>query len=612
MDDEEAARGLTVSSTPSTKRERDPRVIERTEVFDWSDISLPLVTRLRFLMVGENRYIGGAAFLTAHTALLQLDVSTLLVSVDELTAVLSDCTALPQLTHLGLHEHRDRNGHYNAQPLLTALATTVVGVTGRPRPITWLHLRPPKRAGPFLAAVALLPSLATLHIDNASLGWLREWTEIAKMSDVFLQLNRCIINSRRYDASGDAAGRLDVLLFLQSVAASPLRLIDIDVRSHTTFDAAALAQLARCHQLRSLGISVESFEASEWMDWRDGALFAAFTAGCLSNLRHVTLSRFKLSAASLIAIASAAPQLHVFLLYSVELSCHPAVVCAVFGGYCAHIEHVTISDDERRHVWRDVHAADVVNAYQSAVAATGRGSSYTPYTELRSLCVPMCWCTPPSVWHALLSLLRHAEHIQRAELGNNDPLAISALAYLPSLTCVGPCAWPLSAVTFVQRRLKQSEQFHLNPNRDLCGRRQQSLLRLHDSEHRYGYGLHVLLRPHSDLFAAFQRSFSDEQQTVLARWAAGDFRAGDEQVSAAECDVQSEDEAGSVVSGGRHCKQPCPLYTWHREPRTDASDGWRYTTVDERGEFEAEVESGSQPAVGGADGVVAAIDCSRS
>ena len=56
-----------------------------------------------------------------------------------------------------------------------------------------------------------------------------------------------------------------------------------------------------------------------------------------------------------------------------------------------------------------------------------------------------------------------------------------------------------------------------------------------------GIGLPVLLRPRSDLFAAYQRSLSAEHQTVLARWARGDFQAGDEQLSAA--DIPIDDDA---------------------------------------------------------------------
>jgi len=54
------------------------------------------------------------------------------------------------------------------------------------------------------------------------------------------------------------------------------------------------------------------------------------------------------------------------------------------------------------------------------------------------------------------------------------------------------------------------------------------------------------LRPRSRLFAEYQRSVSDVQQAVLARWAAGDFQAGDEQLSAAESEMNETGVEQSV------------------------------------------------------------------
>ena len=44
----------------------------------------------------------------------------------------------------------------------------------------------------------------------------------------------------------------------------------------------------------------------------------------------------------------------------------------------------------------------------------------------------------------------------------------------------------------------------------------------------------VLLLPRSQLFTAFQGSYTANLQAVLARWAEGDFHAGDDKVKAAE------------------------------------------------------------------------------
>lgn len=77
----------------------------REQLLDWAGIRLPRITRLTLRLLEGPVYSGGAAFLTAHTALLQLDVTTLLVSVDELTGMFQQPTVLPQLTRFTLHSH---------------------------------------------------------------------------------------------------------------------------------------------------------------------------------------------------------------------------------------------------------------------------------------------------------------------------------------------------------------------------------------------------------------------------------------------------------------------------------------------------------------------------
>ena len=106
------------------------------------------------------------------------------------------------------------------------------------------------------------------------------------------------------------------------------------------------------------------------------------------------------------------------------------------------------------------------------------------------------------------------------------------------------------------------------------------------------FELHVLLQPRSDLFAAFQRSLSDEHQAVLARSAAGDFRASDDQLRAAQCDMQSEDVQESAGSGTQRCKHTRPLCTWSLEGQRDASNRIMINAVDERSDIEDEVQLG--------------------
>ena len=94
-------------------------------MFDWSEISLPSLTRLYLPITGTVSYFGGAAFaafLTAHTALRELEVSLVLASIDELTAVFRDSTTLPQLVLFGVYDFcGDRWDAYDPSALLTAL-----------------------------------------------------------------------------------------------------------------------------------------------------------------------------------------------------------------------------------------------------------------------------------------------------------------------------------------------------------------------------------------------------------------------------------------------------------------------------------------------------------
>ena len=126
-------------------------------------------------------------------------------------------------------------------------------------------------------------------------------------------------------------------------------------------------------------------------------------------------------------------------------------------------------DDTSTHVWTGAHAqaANVLDAYQTAVTAAGRGDGYRPFTQLRRLVAAMCWCTPPAVWHALLLLLRWAVRLRGvSQLSSNDPLVVAALGYLPSLTALSSeCAWPHSFVAMMtQKRVQTGEFRYLAPH----------------------------------------------------------------------------------------------------------------------------------------------------
>jgi len=290
-----------------------------------------------------------------------------------------------------------------------------------------------------------------------------------------------------------------------------------------------MAELARFTQLREFSLAMPAIAV--WTDWSDPALFAAFTACCLPNLRHLQLHGARLSEASMAAIASAVPQLRTFDFSRCELSCHPAVVCAVLGGYCEHIERVS-GRGKRRHEWRGVQAADIIAAYESAVASAGRGDGYRPFTQLRDLCIDMCWCTPPPVWHAFLSLLRHAAHLLCvAKLVSDDPLSFSALSYLPSLALLGSsCLWPLSFAQLMERRSELSGRYYYLASQEVGGEEcvAPATLELTAEAVRQS----IRLRPNSDLFVALQRSLSADHQATLARWTAGNFHRSDAYLTA--------------------------------------------------------------------------------
>ena len=277
----------------------------------------------------------------------------------------------------------------------------------------------------------------------------------------------------------------------------------------------------------------------------------------------------------MVAIAYAAPELQSLNLTSVELTCHPAIVCAIVAGYCEHIEDVHV-DDTCQHVWKSVEASDVIGAYHSATAATARSGGYKPFTQLRHLLVTMCWCTPAPVWHALLSLTRHAVCLRAVNtISLDEPLAVSALSYLPSLTALSShCLVPVPFGTFMQSMSRRPlVQFRFVTCEELCGFTIDSPIRtwkvfelsdgVEQSATRCKVGqnfrqrLHraakgemsaepIILRPRSALFTAYQHTLDDSSQTPLARWASGDFDEAPTQTPATSMQTDAAEQAASV------------------------------------------------------------------
>ena len=557
-----------------TKRSRNSDAIQRgTEVLRWADIRLPSLTHLSLAISGFPPYRAVAHFLAAHDGLTSLSVSPLVISVSELTRLLLDPAALPCLSRLQLCENEafgeGARTASDLEPLVTALATTAMALSGEPRPVAELSFW--MRTSPQLsAAAALLPQLTQLRFRRASQAWLGAWTDVRALTAPFPHLQRLSVSKgdwpsdEKSDEEDDEDARRvtavkGLLPFLSTMADCPLRELDLSTDERLVFDADAIGQLARLRQLRELKLQIAGP-----MDWRDPTLFASFSAGSFPHLRVLQLS-VKLSAEAVVAIASAAPQLQKLTLGGAELSCHPAVICAIVGGYCAQLESLKI-DGECGLDWRRVQAADVAGAYQAAAAAAMRADGFRPFTLLRRLSLKMYASAPPSAWHALLALMKAAVRLRCVEqLASHDPLAICALAHLPSLDVLqrDHCLWPASFAAFVTRTPMESGDHEfvegppltvraeeLDTNTD---KTQASALVLTSGtwvEKRQSWDfIHLIhLRPNSALFAAYQLSLRAEQ-TVLERWAAGDFRADDGRSSAAEGPASA---AGNEAEGDSH------------------------------------------------------------
>ena len=284
-----------------TKRKRgDPAATSKRRQkrpFSWADIRLPAATQLEFFRNGHPRYIGGAAFLSAHPALTSLDTFTMLLSTSEYVAILQHSAVLPNLTRLAFqaaYQHPEPVSAMTA--LTTALGTAVVGRQGRPRPITYLSL--------WLCDMSVFAAASRLSELTELVIALEEWADARDVTAALphlQQLRVCradrLTHGTHHAASRAALAAVDMLPFLQAFARSPLQVLDFGTRESVDFSAAAVAQLAQFDQLRELSINVETtypIGSSGFMDWSDAALFASFSAGCLPGLRSVTLYEIKL------------------------------------------------------------------------------------------------------------------------------------------------------------------------------------------------------------------------------------------------------------------------------------------------------------------------------
>ena len=349
--------------------------------------------------------------------------------------------------------------------------------------------------------------------------------------------------------------------FLRSMAAGQLQQHHISVGRHThvTFSTAAMTHLARCCQLQDLSIDV-GISASERSDWRCSRVHCLH-AGLSPLPQRDQTGKRPSECCSCRRYRVCSSTLRVFRVDKHDkspcISCHPAVLLATIGGYCEHIERLLIND-EGRYEWSNVQVADVVGAYQSAVTAAGRGGAYKPFTQLKWMRVGVCWCTPPSVWHALLSLMRHAVRLHCLYcVQSNDPLVVASLAHLPAITSLKSSSWwPASFATFVTRKDERTGCYPYLQSEEVSCKRYNSCpgphtsFSLFESVEGFGEAEPTSVTPASHPFTAYQRSLTADQQALLVRWATGDYRvrAGDEQLDAADspslhCEEKEDDAA---------------------------------------------------------------------
>jgi len=186
------------------------------------------------------------------------------------------------------------------------------------------------------------------------------------------------------------------------------------------------------------------------------------------------------------------------------------------------------------------------------------------------------------VWHALLSLMRHSVRLQYVtQAVSNDPLVVCALSYLPRITALGAdCLWPRSFTSLMWQRGERIWDHRYLASQLLQGgesgqcHAQGAPLMLTDSATQAVIGQSPALlrpRPQPRLFTAYQHSLSTEQRVVLARWAAGDFHVGDEQLSAAESAVEAHSTEVAALAGSELCPHPHAFYTCYSANKRDTA-----------------------------------------
>ena len=157
---------------------------------------------------------------------------------------------------------------------------------------------------------------------------------------------------------------------------------------------------------------------------------------------------------------------------------------------------------------------------------------------------------------------------------------------------------PLSFATFMERKNERTGEYRHLASGAIHGWKYEhcaaggKFLELADSAEPEEAGQPIRLLPRSRLFTAFQRSLSDEQQAVLTRWAAADYRDGDEQLSAVGSPAGLHEEDFRLPVNARSCPHPLLFHCRNQareetqvahssERKADVDDGESETDDDE-------------------------------
>ena len=283
--DEQKQAKARVRSSRSKRKGKKTCTISRMTPFTFEGVLLPALSGLRMPFSGGPCYIGFAPFLTAHTALKDIELSLVMVSIADLAAVLRDTAALPSLTRLELSDTASAHVS-NCTPIVEALATTVMQATGVLRPLQNLTIDVGASKSLF-SPVARLLQLTHISVTRIQPGWLSAWARKDEALTPLALVEQCVVRAKLICAHTGFDEPPDLHRFLSSVANPKLRVLLVNTGERVGVSAAAWAEIARCRELDSLELSNSVCCPHTWIDLRDASLYTSLSPGCLSALRNI-------------------------------------------------------------------------------------------------------------------------------------------------------------------------------------------------------------------------------------------------------------------------------------------------------------------------------------